>query len=63
MLMPKIKPDLEKVEKIKTLINKLGEAFADLEGVDYKIIIESYDKYDDWVIGAEDSNNWERSWC
>jgi hypothetical protein len=52
-----------KIKNIKELINELGAAFAELEGVDYKIIIESYDENDRYVIGAEDSNNWERSWC
>lgn len=53
----------ETTELITYLINELGKAFDELEGVDYKIIIESYDQNDEYVIGAEESNNWNRSWC
>lgn len=56
----------EKIEDIRTLINMLGDAFEDLSHhgtLDYKIVIESYDGNDHYVIGAEESNNWERSWC
>ena len=52
-----------KLKEIREAINDLGRMFDDLEGVDYKIIIESYNEDDEYVIGAEASNNWDRSWC
>ena len=53
----------EQIARIRLLVNELGTAFENLEGVEYKIIIESYDEDGSHVYGAEESNNWERSWC
>lgn len=53
----------EKIELITYLINQLGEAFDDLGDVTYKIMIESYDKNRQYVVGAEESNNWDYSFC
>jgi hypothetical protein len=55
--------DKTKIKDIEARIYDLTKAFDELEGVDYKIVIEAYDENDDFMMREEESNNWERSWC
>lgn len=52
----------KQVARVNLLIKQLTATFDEIEGVDYKIDIAAY-LGDDHIAGAEECNNWERSWC
>jgi len=57
------KPTEEQRKKIESLVKQLEDALDETEGLDYKVVVESYTGDYDHFYGHYESNNWERSWC
>lgn len=56
----------ERVELIRLLVNELDKELSELNvkhNVDYKIDLQVQDEDGNYILGAQESSDWNASWC